>query len=307
MAIFKKDKDKLKSINEIKIDLEKDIQKITEDNLDTVFGLEFVKTEFALGRFRIDTLAFDKELKTFVIIEYKKDRSFSVVDQGYSYLSLMLNNKADFILEYNEQTKNNLKRGDVDWSQSKVIFIANSFTTYQRQAINFKDLPIELYEVKLFADNLVLYNQLKSAIDSESIKTISKANENIKKVSKEIKKYSTEDHYKDNWESKKIFEEFRERVFELDSRIEEIPTKVYIGYKIDKFVLFDITLRTNKIDVHLYRVKPKDLKDPQGELNYINKSLTNWNKHVSRFYINSLEDIDYTIFLIKQVYKKFYN
>jgi hypothetical protein len=34
------------------------------------------------------------------------DRNFSVVNQGVSYLNLMLNNKADFILEYNEELNN---------------------------------------------------------------------------------------------------------------------------------------------------------------------------------------------------------
>ncbi|MFZ0328463.1 MAG: hypothetical protein WBP64_05315 [Nitrososphaeraceae archaeon] len=54
-----------------------------------------VRSEFELHGFRIDTLAFDKESKAFVIIEYKKDRNLSVVDQGIAYLNLMLNNKAD--------------------------------------------------------------------------------------------------------------------------------------------------------------------------------------------------------------------
>ena len=72
--------------------------------------LNFVKTEFAINNFRIDTLAFDDELNSFVIIEYKKDRSFSVIDQGYAYLALMLNNKADFILEYNENKNKTLKK-----------------------------------------------------------------------------------------------------------------------------------------------------------------------------------------------------
>jgi hypothetical protein len=66
---------------------------------------------------RIDTLAFDNESKAFVIIEYNKDRNFSVVDQGTAYLNLMLNNKADFILEYNESLRSSsLKREEVDWS-----------------------------------------------------------------------------------------------------------------------------------------------------------------------------------------------
>jgi hypothetical protein len=68
----------------------------------------------------------DNESKAFVIIEYKNDRNFSVVDQGMAYLSFMLNNKADFILEYNESPHSspNLKREEVDWSQSRTIFIS---------------------------------------------------------------------------------------------------------------------------------------------------------------------------------------
>src|SRR5690606_32341252 len=118
----------------------------------TIFGLDFVRSEFPIGNFRIDTLAFDKDTSSFVIIEYKRDKNFSVVDQGYAYLSLMLNNKADFILEYNENNKNTLRRDAVDWSQSRVIFISPSFTTYQKEAINFKDLPIELWEVKRYSN-----------------------------------------------------------------------------------------------------------------------------------------------------------
>ena len=97
MAIYKQG-EKFEYLKEIPFKLEKDIQKVTENNLYTILKLEFVKSEFTLNNFRIDTLAFDKEANTFVIIEYKRDKNFSVIDQGYAYLSLMLNNKADFIL-----------------------------------------------------------------------------------------------------------------------------------------------------------------------------------------------------------------
>ena len=85
-----------------------------------VFGLKFVGSQFALHGFRIDTLAFDQETSAFVIIEYKRDRSFSVIDQGYAYLALMLNNKADFILEYNEKKKKNLQQIFLKITQIKV-------------------------------------------------------------------------------------------------------------------------------------------------------------------------------------------
>ena len=96
----------LNQIKEIPFQLERQIQHLVEANLNTLLGLEFVKSEFTISgsvqRLRIDTLAFDRKNKAFVIIEYKQDKNFSVVDQGYAYLSAMLNNKADFILEYND-------------------------------------------------------------------------------------------------------------------------------------------------------------------------------------------------------------
>jgi len=164
MRLFQVNKNKLSRVKERPFKLEKDIQKLTEENLDPLFNLQFVASEFALNNLRIDTLAFDPENSSFVIIEYKKDRNFSVIDQGYTYLALMLNNKADFILEYNEKSDHSLKKDDIDWSQSRIIFIAPSFTNYQREAINFKDLPIELWEVKGFENSTVTYNEIKASI-----------------------------------------------------------------------------------------------------------------------------------------------
>src|ERR1044072_32024 len=200
----------LAPVNETKIELEKHIQQLTEENLQTVFGLEFVATEFQHNGLRFDTLAFDKEANAFVIIEYKRDRSFSVIDQGYAYLSLLLNNKAEFILEYNEKTGKTLSRTSVDWSQSRVIFVANSFTVHQQQAINFKDLPIELWEVKKYENSTILYSQLKHQETSESIKTISKHNNTIQKVSSEVHVSSVDDHFVGKSDTYELFESLRD-------------------------------------------------------------------------------------------------
>lgn len=155
MLLYKNSSKSLYKVKEEKFQLEKEIQSICENNLEKIFGLTFVKSEFSINNFRIDTLAFNEETKSFVIIEYKKVKNYSVIDQGYGYLSSMLNNKADFIIEYNESLDKNLKRNTVDWSQSKVIFVSPSFTNYQKESINFKDLPIELWEVKKFENDFV--------------------------------------------------------------------------------------------------------------------------------------------------------
>ncbi|MDR6403254.1 MULTISPECIES: hypothetical protein [Chryseobacterium] len=74
----------------------------------------------------------------------------------------MLEYKADFIIEYNEIQKGNLKRNDVDWSQSKIIFVSPSFTDFQKQSSNFKDLAIELWEIKQFENEIVVINPIKN-------------------------------------------------------------------------------------------------------------------------------------------------
>src|SRR3990167_4831082 len=160
MAIYSIKNRKLSFIEETNFKLEKDIQEICEENLNQLFGLQIVKSQFVFQNFRIDTLAFDPKSKSFIVIEYKKDKNFSVIDQGYAYLSLLLNNKADFILEYNENCKASLKRDDIEWSQTRVIFIAQTFTQYQIQSINFKDLPIELWEIKKYSNETISFSQI---------------------------------------------------------------------------------------------------------------------------------------------------
>jgi len=83
MAIYKLGQ-RLDFIKEIPFKFEKDIQTLVEKNLKSLLHLDFVRSEFALNGFRIDTLAFDTETKSFVIVEYKRDKNFSVIDQGYA-------------------------------------------------------------------------------------------------------------------------------------------------------------------------------------------------------------------------------
>jgi len=305
MPIYKQTDNRLVPIKEKKVGLEKTLQNLVETNLSDIFGLSFVATEFPLNNLRIDTLAFDEEAKAFVVIEYKRDKNFTVIDQGYAYLALLLNNKADFVLEYNEKTKKNLRKDDIDWSQSRVMFVAQSFTKYQQEAIGFQDLPIELWEVKKYDEDLVSFNQVRASEKSESIKTVTK-NKDIERVSREIKQYSVEDHIKPSWsKAKELFDEFSQRVLELDPRFEIHPVKYYIGFNIENKNVIAVKVRTTKLLLELLRVQPKDLKDPEKRARYRKNSFEYYNKHITQFDINSDDDIDYAMSLVKQVYKSF--
>lgn len=302
MALFKiENNERLENIREQPFKLEKDIQSLTEKNLKSIFGLDFVKSEFSLNNFRIDTLAFDKDAGTFVIIEYKRDKNFSVIDQGYAYLSLMLNNKADFILEFNENSKETLKRNDVDWSQSRVIFISPSFTTYQKEAINFKDLPIELWEIKRYDNQTVNYNQIKTSGAQESVKTISRQDEAIEKVTKEIKVYTEDEHLeKGTEETKELYETFKSAILNLDE-LEVKPKKKYIAFVSGSNVV-DIHIQKNALKMWL-NLQQGDLDDPK-ELARDVSSVGHWGNGDYEIVMRTDEEMEYILSLIKQSLKK---
>jgi predicted transport protein len=302
MSLFKiENNERLENIKEQPFKLEKDIQSLTEKNLKSIFGLDFVKSEFSLNNFRIDTLAFDNDAGTFVIIEYKRDKNFSVIDQGYAYLSLMLNNKADFILEYNENSKETLKRNDVDWSQSRVIFISPSFTTYQKEAINFKDLPIELWEIRRYDNQTVNYNQIKTSGAQESVKTISRQDEAIEKVTKEIKVYTEDEHLeKGTQETKELYESFKSAILNLDE-LEVKPKKKYIAFVSGSNVV-DIHIQKNALKMWL-NLQQGDLDDPK-EIARDVSSVGHWGNGDYEIIMRTDEEMEYILSLIKQSLKK---
>ena len=53
MSIFKIEKNKLIFIPEKKVDLEKDIQKLTEENLDDIFGYKFIASELRVDNLQV--------------------------------------------------------------------------------------------------------------------------------------------------------------------------------------------------------------------------------------------------------------
>lgn len=294
---------KLNLIKEKPFKYEREIQTLVESNLISLLRLEFIRSEFLLNNFRIDSLAFDNETKSFVIIEYKRDKNFSVIDQGYAYLSLMLNNKADFILEFNENQSHSLKRTDVDWSQSKVIFISPQFTNYQKEAINFKDLPIELWEIKRYENEIIYFSQIQKASAIESIKTITKNDDVVEAVNKEVKVFTEQDHLqKGDFETIELYNEVKSRIISLDDNIEPQPKKQTIGFKVNNNIFCDIVLQGKGLKVYL-NLKSGDLQDQK----HIARDVSNvghWGNGSYEIKISDLDDIDYIISLIKQSLRK---
>lgn len=305
MKLYSITNNKLKSISSNNFKLEKEIQGLIEKNLDELFNLQFVKSELSIKNFRVDTLGFDKENKSFVIIEYKKDKNYSVIDQGYTYMSLMLNNKSDFILEFNENCGGTLKRDNIDWTQSKVIFISPHFTEYQKHSINFKDVPFELWEIKFYENNLLGLIQHKTT-SKESISTtiLSVDNDIVKSVNREVKVYNEDDHLNQSKvieTTKQVYSNVRDRLINLGGDVEIVPRKVYIGFK-RKTNFFDISICKNELWCWI-NLKKGELDDPKG----ICRDISKIGHHGNGDYdlsISENSDLDYIMFLINQSYKK---
>lgn len=302
MPLYKTTDSEIHFIEEQTFKLEKEIQNICEQNLEKLLSIVFIKSEFRINEFRIDSLAYDEKSKSFIIIEYKRDKNFSVIDQGYAYLSLMLNNKADFILEYNETTGKSLKRTEVDWSQSKVIFIAPSFTNYQKEAINFKDLPIELWEIKKYSNNTISFNQVVTKGSIESISTITKPNDEIDQVIKEIKVYKEEDHLENgSQEIIELYQKLRNYILEIANDIEIKPTKLYLAFiNITNFCDISILKKSLKIWINL---NYGDLNDSKN----ISRNVADIGHHGNGDYeiqISDDENLEYITSLIKDAYNK---
>jgi predicted transport protein len=303
MKLFAVNNEALKAIPPKDFKLEKEIQNLVEKNLEELFQLHFVSSEFQIRDFRIDTLAFNTESKSFVIIEYKKERNSSVIDQGYTYLSLMLNDKSDFILEYNEKCGATMKRDDIDWKQSRVIFISPKFTEYQKHSVNFIDVPFDLWEIKKYDNNTLGFIQYK-ATSKESISTTSTSSESvISHVSKEIKVYTEEDHLN---RSKKRPEWVIELYLSLKERILNLG-EIDIVYRGDRITykrenpIVDIVLYNKGLYV-IINLQAGQLNDPNNlSLDYSNKR--HWGNGDYVVLVDNDTDMDYLMFLIKQSYK----
>lgn len=277
---------------------EKELQGYFENNLEQILGFKFICTEFTVGNFRIDSLGFDVETKSFKIIEYKNVKNHSLVDQGYTYLKLLLERKADFVLQYNTITKDTLTIIDIDWSQSRIIFVSPIFTQYQLNATDFKNIPVDLVKVTRYENNIVDIDFIKKT-SSVKIEDFDAENEQ-KEVNKEIKVYTEEDHLnKVSENTQKLYELLKDKILELDDIDIDVKQK-YIAFK-GRRNITDIECLKNKLKVYI-NMKQDELNDPLN--------ITEDVSHIGcfgngdyRVEISREEDIDNVMPLIKQSLK----
>lgn len=303
MPIYNIKENNLSLIKKVDFKNERELQRLTENNLEELFNLKFVATEFQVDNLRIDTLAFDSETNSFVIIEYKNVKNYSVIDQGYSYLSLLLNNKAEFVLKYNQVFNKNNGKEDFDFTQTRVMFISPSYTTYQLKSVEFSDIAFELWKVSKYSNDTVLFDKVNNTDTSASIKQVTNSDKTKQKVNKEIKKYTEADTL--NGKSDDIvslYENLKEYILSQYDDIEIVHLKYYLVFKVNNKIIASLSVLAKSLKTWI-NLKDSDISDPDNRI----RDVSNIGHHGVgdyEFSITSDDDFYYFNRLFKQSYNE---
>ena len=298
MQLYQLQNTALTEVHENAFKLEREMQAVFEQNLQLLMGLTLVKGEFTIKNKRIDTLAYSAEMNAFVIIEYKRDKNSSVFDQGITYLKLMIENKADFVIEYNERLGKAIKRDDIDWDQSRVAFVSTSFNDNQIQTADFRDFAIDLWEVQRYSNNTLSVNKIKKSKTAESIKAISKQNPDVKILDK-IKVYTEDDLLvAGSDETRELYDKFKDGILNLADDIQVIANKQYIAFRKARNI---VCMNIQKKQIRMWiGAKAGTLDDAKAIATDVSNT-GHWGTGDYEVNVTSDKDLEYIMSLIKQV------
>lgn len=210
------------------VTLEKELQTVIEQNMNTFFGVTFLKSEFLITNGRIDSLGLDENYCP-VIFEYKRSTNENVINQGLFYLDWLLDHKADFkllvmdILDIETAEK-------IDWSLPQVICIASDFTKFDEHAVNQMQRNIKLVRYKKFGQELILFEH----INAPKVKSIVENTDGT--LSSQIEKNYTQKTFLQRYETapqklKNIYLTIKDFILSLGDDVTENQLKLYVAFK----------------------------------------------------------------------------
>ncbi len=297
MALFSINNGSIKKVPPTKIRLERNIQKLFEENLNEVLNITFLATEYTTSfGGRIDSLGIDNNGAP-VIIEYKKGQNNNVINQGLSYLRWLLDHKADFEVLVQ---KTNIET-DIDWASPRVICVAESYNKFDLDTADLLPIKIELLKYRVYENDVLLVEpEIQQKIRISTSKVFDKKETNS---IKERKQYIVEDHLKTaSKEIKDVFAIMKEKIVALDESIIEEPKAKYIAYKLaTNFV--DVVILKDSLKL-FFNVPSGKLDDPHNLARDLAKPkrIGHWGNGDYEAKLANKEDIEKIMELIRQSY-----
>lgn len=277
--------------------LEKELQKLLEENMSTFFGVTFLKSEYRITNGRMDSIGID-ENNCPVIFEYKRSVNENVINQGLFYLDWLLDHKADFKLLVME-TLGNDKAENIDWSMPCVFCIANDFTKFDEHAVNQMQRNIKLVRYRKFGDDLIAFEhinapQVQPIPNEDAVSVVSKKSSG---KDKDFKQYFAEAGEK----HQNLFYSIREYIFSLGDDIAENQLKLYVAFKKAKnFVCVEVY--QSSLLLHL-KLNPDTVELIPGFVEDV-RTKGHWGTGDLRIIIKSAEDFEKAQPLIHRAYNE---
>lgn len=291
MAIFLLKNSKVTKSKINKFRNEKELQTLFEHNLEEIFGVKFLASEFSTTHGgRIDTLGID-ENNSPVIIEYKESEKDNVINQGLFYLDWLIDHKGDFEMLVQNKLDKNL---NINWDEPRLILVAQSYNEYDKYAVNRISETIELWRYGLYEGDV---------LHIERISLPKSAKKDIQKKQTKIvfKEYLHADHLSDKSQQiKALFNSLREEILKLDEQIQEKVKKHYIAFALDRNFV-EIVVQANALKIYV-DISKKEINDPKNMVKDCSE-VGHWATGDSVFKVTNVEDIPYTLTLIKQSYE----
>lgn len=309
MAIFEIDKGKAKRVRLSEFKLEKDLQHLIENNLETIFNCRLIATEFSTGNIhsgRIDTLAISEDNNP-VIIEYKKVASSDLINQSLYYLHWIKDHKGDFQIAANKALG---KEVEVDWSDIRVICLAPEYKKYDLHAVQVMGANIELWQYKTYENGILNIEEVfKRAVTSSHQPTETLTGKNPVMVeagkkaalTRKTATYTLEKHCENLDEHiLDLFNAVRDYIVTLDSSIEEVPKKHYIAYKTSQNFACLQTYR-KKLTLYL-KLNPQEVNPMPKQARDV-REIGHYGTGDFELTIQNLTDFEETKHLISEAYK----
>tara|TARA_A100000171_G_scaffold15636_1_gene14047 strand:+ start:3367 stop:4284 length:918 start_codon:yes stop_codon:yes gene_type:complete len=280
--------------------LEKPLQTLFEQNLDTLLGVRFLASEHSTGSVhngRIDTLGIDENGSP-VIIEYKRSKSENVVSQGLYYLDWLMDHKAEFKLLVLERF-GTVDAETIDWSGPRLICVAADFTKFDEHAIRQINRNIDLVRYKRFGDGLLAL-ELATAVtaspsaDSDTPQMKSKAS--VSGKDKPLNQVLDEM----NDEVAALVHELRSFITGLGDDVIEKPLKLYFAYRrIKNFA--SLTIQKKGVTLYL-KVDPASIELEQGFTRDVT-GIGHWGTGDLEVLVNDQSSLDRSLPLIQRSYE----
>ncbi len=278
------------------VTLEKELQKLLEENMLTFFGVTFLKSEYRITNGRMDSIGID-ENNCPVIFEYKRSLNENVINQGLFYLDWLLDHKADFKLLVME-VLGQKKADEIDWSMPCVICIANDFTKFDEHAVNQMQRNIKLVRYRKFGNDLIALEHL-NAPQVQPITTDNTAT-TVKKSGwkdKDFKQYFAEAGEK----NQNLFYSIKEYILSLGDDISENQLKLYVAFKKAKNVVC-VEVYQSSLLLHL-KLNPDTVDLIPGFVEDV-RNKGHWGTGDLRVIIKSTEDFEKAQHLINRAYNE---